>query len=71
MENRDKSTTLLFAYCLSEDQKFLFVSCTDDVGEILETQLISVAVPNRQVSQLYELTLGKSSRVTRFHDVAD
>ncbi|GAV01373.1 hypothetical protein RvY_12097 [Ramazzottius varieornatus] len=47
MENRDKSTTLLFAYCLSEDQKFLFVSCTDDVGEILETQLISVAVPNR------------------------
>ncbi|XP_035704664.1 mediator of RNA polymerase II transcription subunit 13-like isoform X3 [Folsomia candida] len=41
------SSVLYVAYCLSEDQRWLIASVTDDRGELLETTTISMYVPNR------------------------
>lgn len=44
---REKSTILNCTYCLSEDQRWLLATATDDLGEILETVTISIEIPNR------------------------
>ena len=44
---REKSTVLYCTYCLSEDQKWLLASATDELGEILETITINIEIPNR------------------------
>lgn len=41
------SSVLYVAYCLSEDQRWLLASATDDRGELMETTTISIYVPNR------------------------
>lgn len=38
---------LFVGYCLSHDQRWLLVSCTDQQGELLETCIIDIDVPNR------------------------
>ncbi|KAJ8286318.1 hypothetical protein GJAV_G00037090 [Gymnothorax javanicus] len=38
---------LFLGYCLSHDQRWILVSCTDQQGELLETCIINVDVPNR------------------------
>ncbi|KAJ8346902.1 hypothetical protein SKAU_G00283030 [Synaphobranchus kaupii] len=38
---------LFLSYCLSHDQRWILVSCTDQQGELLETCVINVDVPNR------------------------
>ncbi|XP_049593207.1 mediator of RNA polymerase II transcription subunit 13-like isoform X3 [Syngnathus scovelli] len=38
---------LFVGYCLSHDQRWILVSCTDQQGELLETCIINVDVPNR------------------------
>ncbi|XP_061118903.1 mediator of RNA polymerase II transcription subunit 13-like isoform X1 [Conger conger] len=38
---------LFLGYCLSHDQRWILVSCTDQQGELLETCVINVDVPNR------------------------
>ena len=42
-----QSSTLLCAYCLSSDQRWLVASCTDASGAVLETCTINIEVPNR------------------------
>ncbi|XP_041456106.1 mediator of RNA polymerase II transcription subunit 13-like isoform X2 [Lytechinus variegatus] len=37
---------LFCSYCLSHDQRWLLVSCTDSKGELMETQIINVDVQN-------------------------
>ncbi|XP_050718287.1 mediator of RNA polymerase II transcription subunit 13-like isoform X1 [Eriocheir sinensis] len=44
---REKSTILNCTYCLSEDQRWLLATATDDLGEILETVTINIEIPNR------------------------
>ncbi|CAL4061099.1 unnamed protein product [Meganyctiphanes norvegica] len=44
---REKSTILYCTYCLSEDQRWLLATATDELGEILETVTINIEIPNR------------------------
>lgn len=44
---REKSTILNCTYCLSEDQRWLLATATDELGEILETVTINIEIPNR------------------------
>ncbi|RWS28447.1 Mediator of RNA polymerase II transcription subunit 13-like protein [Leptotrombidium deliense] len=46
-DRREKSQTLFCAYCLSEDQRWLIVSCCNDKGDLLESTCINIEVPNR------------------------
>uniref|UniRef100_A0A673H6H5 Mediator of RNA polymerase II transcription subunit 13 n=1 Tax=Sinocyclocheilus rhinocerous TaxID=307959 RepID=A0A673H6H5_9TELE len=46
-EAAQKYNVLFVAYCLSHDQRWLLASCTDQYGELLETCVISIDVPNR------------------------
>jgi len=43
----EKSQALYCAYCLTEDQKWIIVACSNDKGDLLETNLINIGVPNR------------------------
>ncbi|XP_062268747.1 mediator of RNA polymerase II transcription subunit 13-like isoform X1 [Platichthys flesus] len=38
---------LYVGYCLSHDQRWILVSCTDRQGELLESCIINIDVPNR------------------------
>uniref|UniRef100_A0A4W6E8P9 Mediator of RNA polymerase II transcription subunit 13 n=1 Tax=Lates calcarifer TaxID=8187 RepID=A0A4W6E8P9_LATCA len=42
-----KYNVLFVGYCLSHDQRWILVSCTDQQGELLETCIIDIDVPNR------------------------
>uniref|UniRef100_A0A672ZJ46 Mediator of RNA polymerase II transcription subunit 13 n=1 Tax=Sphaeramia orbicularis TaxID=375764 RepID=A0A672ZJ46_9TELE len=42
-----KYNVLFVGYCLSHDQRWILVSCTDQQGELLETCIINIDVPNR------------------------
>ncbi|XP_054714520.1 mediator of RNA polymerase II transcription subunit 13-like [Uloborus diversus] len=57
-DRREKSSILYCTYCLTEDQRWLVASCTDDKGDLLETCCISIEVPNR--------TRRKKASVRRF-----
>uniref|UniRef100_A0A3B4XMU6 Mediator of RNA polymerase II transcription subunit 13 n=1 Tax=Seriola lalandi dorsalis TaxID=1841481 RepID=A0A3B4XMU6_SERLL len=46
-EASQKYNILFVGYCLSHDQRWLLASCTDQHGELLETCIISIDVPNR------------------------
>lgn len=46
-EVKEGSHSLFFAYCITEDQRWLLVSCTDERGEMLDTQIISIWVADR------------------------
>jgi len=43
----EKSTVLFVNYCLSDDQKHLLASLSDDRGEMVRTTVINVNIPNR------------------------
>ncbi|ELU05357.1 hypothetical protein CAPTEDRAFT_103103 [Capitella teleta] len=47
VEKTEKSGVLFCGYCLSEDQRWLLASCIDSCGELLETCVINVEIPNR------------------------
>ncbi|XP_034458966.1 mediator of RNA polymerase II transcription subunit 13-like isoform X3 [Hippoglossus hippoglossus] len=42
-----KYNVLYVGYCLSHDQRWILVSCTDQQGELLESCIINIDVPNR------------------------
>ncbi|XP_049330535.1 mediator of RNA polymerase II transcription subunit 13-like isoform X2 [Astyanax mexicanus] len=42
-----RNNVLFVGYCLSHDQRWILVSCTDQQGELLETSIINIDVPNR------------------------
>uniref|UniRef100_UPI0037E774A6 mediator of RNA polymerase II transcription subunit 13-like isoform X2 n=1 Tax=Semicossyphus pulcher TaxID=241346 RepID=UPI0037E774A6 len=46
-EPHPKYNVLFVGYCLSHDQRWILVSCTDQQGELLETCIINIDVPNR------------------------
>ncbi|KAG9353874.1 hypothetical protein JZ751_011998 [Albula glossodonta] len=46
-EGTTRYGVLFVGYCLSHDQRWILVSCTDQQGELLETCIINVDVPNR------------------------
>ncbi|KAJ8403825.1 hypothetical protein AAFF_G00346930 [Aldrovandia affinis] len=46
-EASQKYNVLFVGYCLSHDQKWLLATCTDLYGELLETCVLSIDVPNR------------------------
>ncbi|XP_053203411.1 mediator of RNA polymerase II transcription subunit 13-like isoform X2 [Panonychus citri] len=46
-DGREKSQILYCAYCLTEDQKWLVVTCSNDKGDLLESTLINIEIPNR------------------------
>ncbi|XP_046361472.2 mediator of RNA polymerase II transcription subunit 13-like isoform X2 [Haliotis rufescens] len=46
-EKTEKSNVLFCAYCLSEDQRWLLATCTDERGELMETCVINIEIPNR------------------------
>lgn len=50
-----KYNVLFVGYCLSHDQRWILVSCTDQQGELLETCIINIDVPNRCGRAVYEL----------------
>lgn len=47
METTAHNNMLFVGYCLSHDQRWILVSCTDQQGELLETSIINIDVPNR------------------------
>ena len=46
-DTAQSACTLLVTYCLSEDQRWLIASCTDERGEMMETCTINIEIPNR------------------------
>lgn len=46
-EPGQKYNVLFVGYCLSHDQRWILASCTDLYGELLETCIINIDVPNR------------------------
>ena len=46
-EKLEKSTIVFCGYCLSEDQRWLLATCTDERGEMKETCIINIEIPNR------------------------
>lgn len=46
-EASQKYNVLFVGYCLSHDQRWLLATCTDQYGELLETCIINIDVPNR------------------------
>ncbi|MEQ2191336.1 hypothetical protein XENOCAPTIV_026810, partial [Xenoophorus captivus] len=46
-EASQKYNVLFVGYCLSHDQRWLLATCTDLYGELLETSIINIDVPNR------------------------
>jgi len=45
---KDDSNILFCCYCLSRDNQWLIVSCTDQYGELHETTLIKILYPKRK-----------------------
>ena len=46
-DQKEKTGVLFCGYCLSEDQRWLLAVCTDDTGELMETRMINIEIPNR------------------------
>lgn len=47
LERAERSGVLFCGYCLSEDQRWLLAACTDSCGELLQTCIINIEIPNR------------------------
>jgi len=71
----DHSCVLLCTYCLSADQRWLFASCIDSRGELLETTCINIDVPFRSqrrviavrrsaLQKLWDFLVGVMSQTT-------
>ena len=71
----DHSSVLLCAYCLSADQRWLFASCVDSRGELLETTCVNIDVPFRSqrrviavrrsaLQKLWDFLVGVMSQTT-------
>ncbi|XP_046987073.1 mediator of RNA polymerase II transcription subunit 13 [Schistocerca americana] len=43
----EQCSVLYVSYCLSEDQRWLLTAATDERGEIYETSVINIDIPNR------------------------
>lgn len=63
-EASQKYNVLFVGYCLSHDQRWLLASCTDQHGELLETCIISIDVPNRYVHSCAEVKRYQSHSIT-------
>ncbi|XP_044731039.1 mediator of RNA polymerase II transcription subunit 13 isoform X2 [Chrysoperla carnea] len=72
----EECSVLYLSYCLSEDQSWLLAVATDERGEILETCVINIDVPNRSrrkkasarrmgLQRLMDFTLGVMSQSVR------
>ncbi|CAG0914144.1 unnamed protein product [Notodromas monacha] len=46
-KNDMMNSVLYVTYCLSEDQRWLLACATDEKGELLESEVINIHVPNR------------------------
>lgn len=46
-DHTEKSNVLFCGYCLSHDQRSLLAVCTDSRGELLDTCVINIHIPNR------------------------
>lgn len=46
-DQREKSHNLYVCYCLTDNQKWLVASCSNERGDLLETTMINIEVPNR------------------------
>lgn len=46
-DRRERSQILYCCYCLTEDQRWLLASVTNDKGDLLETTSINIEIPNR------------------------
>ena len=46
-ETREKSQILYCSYCVTEDQRFLVASVSNEKGDIMENTVIYIEVPNR------------------------
>ncbi|KAJ8783993.1 hypothetical protein J1605_009036 [Eschrichtius robustus] len=53
-EAGQKYNVLFVGYCLSHDQRWILASCTDLYGELLETCIINIDVPNRNFRNIYD-----------------
>lgn len=50
IEQMNQNGSILFcSYCLSDDQRYVLVSCSDERGELKETCSINIEVPDRFV----------------------
>lgn len=52
-EASQKYNVLFVGYCLSHDQRWLLASCTDLHGELLETCIVNIALPNRWATLVF------------------
>ncbi|XP_025089778.1 mediator of RNA polymerase II transcription subunit 13-like isoform X2 [Pomacea canaliculata] len=75
-DHTEKSNVLFCGYCLSHDQRSLLAVCTDSRGELLDTCVINIHIPNRNqrkkasarkhgLSKLWDYILGVISLTTR------
>ncbi|KAK7088057.1 mediator of RNA polymerase II transcription subunit 13-like isoform X2 [Littorina saxatilis] len=75
-EAAEKANILFVTYCLSHDQRFLLAVCTDNRGEMLDTCIINIHIPNRNLrkkasarkhglAKLWDYILGIISMSTR------
>jgi len=58
----EKGTNILFCcYCLSSDKQWMFVTCTDQLGELNETTMIRIAYPKRKKNKglIWSVSLNK------------
>ena len=46
-DSAEKSNIVFVAYCLSHDQRSLLAVATDNQGEMLDTCVINIHIPNR------------------------
>lgn len=56
-DRREKSGILFCAYCLTEDQRWLLASVSNDKGDLLDNCSINIEIPNRCVSGTIHATL--------------
>ncbi|CAF1506425.1 unnamed protein product, partial [Adineta steineri] len=59
-EQTNINGSILFcSYCLSDDQRYLLATCSDDRGELLETCSINIEVTDRKVQHARRIGLQK------------
>ena len=75
-QTNEQCSVLYLSYCLSQDQSWLLGAVTDDRGELFETVIINVDIPNRNrrkkvsarrsgLQKLMDFVLGVMSQSTR------
>lgn len=69
-EASQKYNVLFVGYCLSHDQRWLLATCTDLYGELLETAIINIDVPNRWVKRAQHSRLSQAEVLRRVCDDA-